>query len=255
MQKIKYLSKSTINIPFSKKSFLGAAIGTMVEYYDYVLFTIFLPILAPLFFTATNAYQALIKGYYVLLIAMIARPLGGLLFGYVGDIIGRRRALLGSMYGIALATFVIGITPTYAHIGIWAIVIITAAKSLQLFCFGGEYNGAGIYVVEHARNKDEAFIGSVLTALTLVGALLASITGIVLTYEWMPSWSWRLAFILGAGIGIFGIIYRKNLLESPHFIHADLKLHGLGKIIKNFPKGADSRLLHWWICYYTSRLL
>lgn len=202
----------------SKTSFLGAAIGTMVEYYDYALFIIFLPILAPLFFPADTAYQSLVKGYFILLVSMIARPIGGLFFGYLGDMVGRRKALLGSMYGISLATMIVGITPTYSTIGVWAIVIMILSKTTQMFCFGGEYNGAGIYVVEHAQNKNEAFVG------------------IVLTLRWMPAWSWRMAFIIGGIIGIFGIIYRKNLLESPCFQKADIKEHTLWHLIKHYPK-------------------
>lgn len=94
-----------------KKSFFGAAIGTMIEYYDYVLFSIFLPILAPLFFPAETIHRSLVKGYFIMLIVMIARPLGGVFFGTIGDIFGRRRALLISMYGIALATLSLALFP------------------------------------------------------------------------------------------------------------------------------------------------
>src|SRR5690348_5626387 len=125
----------------SKKAFLGAAIGTLVEYYDYALFSLFLPIVSPVFFPGTSAYQSLIKGYFIFLIAMLARPFGGAFFGYLGDVIGRPKALLASMYGIALSSIVIGITPSYQTIGMTALVIVMLAKSLQVACFGGEYNG------------------------------------------------------------------------------------------------------------------
>jgi MFS transporter, MHS family, proline/betaine transporter len=220
----------------SKRSFFGAALGTMIEYYDYALFITFLPILAPIFFPTDSLYQSLIKGYWVLLIAMIARPLGGIFFGYLGDVLGRRKALLASMYGIAFATICIGITPNYATLGIATIIIITMAKAVQLFCFGGEYNGAGIYVVEHAQNKNEGFASSLLTATTLAGSLLASVFGIIVTSELMPTWSWRVAFIFGGLIGIVGIIYRKNLLETPYFKQANLQYHGLLNMMKQYPK-------------------
>lgn len=224
------------NLQIPKKSFFGAAIGTMIEYYDYALFIIFLPIMSPLFFPASTPYQSLMKGYFILLIAMLARPLGGLLFGYIGDIFGRRKALLGSMYGIAIVTFLMGVTPSYETLGIWAIVIITLAKAIQLFCFGGELNGAGIYVVEHAQNKNEILTGSLLLAVTLMGSVLASMVGVILTAQFMPSWSWRIAFILGGLIGVFGILYRKNLLESPNFSGADLKFQGTVAMFKQYPK-------------------
>ena len=220
----------------SKKSLFGAALGTIVEYYDYALLTMLLPIVSPIFFPATTTYQSLVKGYVVLLISAIARPLGGLFFGYLGDVFGRRKALLSSMYGIAIATFIIGIAPSYQAIGIAAVVIVTLAKSIQTFCFGGEYNGAGIYVVEHAENKNEAFTGSILSATTLGGSLLAALVGAIITLDMMPAWSWRMAFIFGSLIAVFGIFYRKNLLESPQFQQADLTQHSLRHLVTQYPR-------------------
>jgi MHS family proline/betaine transporter-like MFS transporter len=104
--------------PLLKSHFIGASLGTMVEYYDYAVFSLYLPIIAPLFFPAETAYGSLIKGYWILLLTALARPLGGLAFGYLGDFYGRRNALLWSMSGIAIATAAIGFTPSYATIGI-----------------------------------------------------------------------------------------------------------------------------------------
>lgn len=219
----------------SKKAFFGAAIGTLVEYYDYALFSTFLPIVSPIFFPGASAYQSLTKSYFIFLIAMLARPFGGAFFGYLGDVIGRPKALLASMYGIALSSIAIGITPSYQTIGIAALVIVMVAKSLQVACFGGEYNGAGIYVVEHAKNKKEALSGSLLTAVMLSGGFFASLIGILLTYPWMPAWSWRIAFLFGGLIGVFGILYRKHLARSPHFVAADSKQHTLKALVKQFP--------------------
>ena len=218
-----------------RKSFFGAAIGTMIEYYDYALFSIFLPIMAPLFFPADTVYQSLVKGYFVMLITMAARPLGALWFGYLGDVYGRRKALLTSMYGIAIATVAIGLIPTYAVAGSLATVIIILGKSVQIFCFGGEYNGAGIYVVEHAESNRQGIVGSLLTATTLFGSLIAAVIGIIVTAKFMPDWSWRIAFILGGLIGVFGIFYRRNLLESPGFTEANPEREGILPLIKKFP--------------------
>jgi MFS transporter, MHS family, proline/betaine transporter len=218
------------------QAFFSAAMGTMVEYYDYALFSLFLPIIAPLFFPADTVYQSLVKGYFILLVAMIARPLGGLFFGYLGDVAGRRNALLASMYGIALATLAMGIMPTYASIGVWATIIATIAKSIQIFCFGGEFNGAGIYVVEHAQIKHEGLASSMLVAATLFGSLVASTLGIWLTATAMPDWSWRIAFLIGGFIGLVGITFRKRLIETPHFTPADDKTLPFLKMIKKFPR-------------------
>lgn len=217
------------------RSFLGAAFGTLIEYYDYAVLGTFLPIISPLFFQADNTYDALIKGYYALLIAMIARPIGGLCFGFIGDRFGRRQALVLSMYGIAIATLIIGLTPTYHHIGLWAAIILVTAKAIQIFCFGGEYNGAGIYVVEHAHHKNESFTSSLLTAFTLGGGLLATLVGVMVTVQGMPEWSWRIAFLFGGVMGIIGILYRKNLAESPNFKKAEPHKHNLITMIRTYP--------------------
>jgi len=219
-----------------KKSFFGASIGTMVEYYDYVLFSMLLPILAPLFFPAATAYQSLSKSYVIMFITMFSRPLGGIFFGYLGDTLGRRKALLMSLYGIALATAAIGLTPSYLTIGAWAVVLITIAKTIQTFCFAGEYNGAGIYVIEHAQNNKDAFVGSLLSTTTIFGSLIASFIGYIVTFSFMPVWSWRLAFIFGALIGVFGILYRKNLTESPDFKQADSRQQSFMSMLKLYPR-------------------
>ncbi|MBX9586058.1 MAG: MFS transporter [Gammaproteobacteria bacterium] len=218
------------------QSFIGAAIGTMIEYYDYALFAIFLPLIATQFFPGKDAYEALSNGYYILMISMLGRPLGGAIFGHIGDMIGRPRALLLSMYGIAVTTFIIGITPTYQSIGIWAIVIIVITKFFQIACFGGEYNGAGIYVVEHSKPTREGFSGSALAAIMTSGSIFASLFGVLLTMDFMPSWSWRIAFYVGGLIGVFGVLYRKKLHESPQFKPANNKEHSLRKLIQLYPR-------------------
>ena len=219
----------------TKKSFFAAALGTMIEYYDYALMSIFLPILSPLFFPSDTLYQSLVKGYFILMIAMFVRPLGGIVFGYLGDTLGRRKALLISMYGIALATLGIGVLPTYDQWGIAATVLLVFFKSIQYFCFGGEYNGAGIYVVEHAKKQQEGFASSLLTAIMLAGSLLASLMGIWFTAKSMPAWSWRIAFILGCLVGIIVIAYRKDLAETPVFKAADLKKQSSCNMFKKYP--------------------
>lgn len=219
----------------NKKSFFIVSLGTLIEYYDYALVAIFLPIMAPFFFATTSHYHALVEGYWVLMIAMIARPIGGLLFGYIGDWLGRRVALMFSIIGIAVATLGIGILPGYVTLGIWAAVLLTVFKSIQLFCFGGEYNGAGIYVVEHAKGHAESLQGSYLTAMTLGGGLLASLIGVILTRPHMPADAWRYAYILGAIIGFIAIICRHSLQESPSFKSANLKVHTIKQLLRNHP--------------------
>lgn len=220
---------------FSSKSFVAASLGTLIEYYDYAVLMIFMPIISPIFFPAASAYESLVKGFYTMLIAMIARPLGAIFFGHLGDKFGRRYALLCSVYGIAIATILMGITPSFAQVGIWGGVILTLTKAVQVFCFAGEYNGAGIYVVELAQNRKEAFIGSILTATMIVGSLIATLVGYLILQEGMPSWSWRVAIIMGGVVGIIAISSRKNLVESPNFQKADPQKENFRALITKYP--------------------
>lgn len=225
-----------MTVAVRKQSFIGAALGTVVEYYDTALLAIFLPLIAPQFFPGKDAYHSLMQGYYLLALTMLMRPIGGALFGHIGDMFGRPRALLLSMYGIAVTTFAIGLTPTYASIGVAAIVIILLCKSLQIACFGGEYNGAGIYVVEHAKAGREGLASGLLTGLMVLGSFAATLLGVLLTVDGMPDWSWRIAFFIGGIIGVIGVMYRKNLHESPHFKPADKSKDTLKKLIKDHPR-------------------
>ena len=199
------------------QSFWGAAIGTMLEYYDNGLFVIFLPFLAPLFFPGRSGYDAMMEGYVILLVAFLARPLGGLFFGYWGDRFGRKKSLLLTIYGIAFATLMIGLLPGRAHIGWLATVLLLVCKAVQYFSFGGEFSGAGIYVVEHAPAGREGYWSSLLTANTILGTLLAALLGIFLTEPEMPHYAWRIAFVFGGVLGCFVLFYRRHMLESPVF--------------------------------------
>ncbi len=218
-----------------KKSIFIAALGTLIEYYDYAIFSMFLPFLAPTFFPANSAYDALIMGFYAVLIASIARPLGGIVFGAIGDRFGRRRALLISLYGIAAATLLIGFLPGFKSIGMTAMVILTLVRAVQMLCYGGEYSGAGIYVVELAKARYMSLVGAVLTAMALLGSVVASLVGMFLTWHNPASPNWRLAFILGGVVGLIAIYFRQGMTESVN--HEDLaKRESLGKIIVTYPK-------------------
>lgn len=192
--------------------------------------------MAPVFFPAASSYSSLVSGYWFLSATIILKPFGGLVFGSIGDRWGRRRALLISLYGISATTVLMGLIPPTNQIGVWALILITLAKLIQVFCFSGEYNGAGVYVVEHAKKGSEAFLSSALNAMTLGGSLLACLMGVILTAPGMPNWSWRLAFVFGGLMGFFALFYRKNLLESPVFIESNMGSGSCWELFTRFPR-------------------
>ncbi len=198
----------------TKQSIFIAALGTMLEYYDYAIFSIFLPIIAPVFFAAHSRYDALVMGFYAVLISSIARPLGGIIFGIIGDKWGRKTALLISLYGIALATFTIGVLPGYLILGAASMIILTLIRSIQMICYGGEYSGAGIYVVELAKGYKENFTGSLVSAMALVGSVIASVIGLIITAMNKDNPPWRWAFIFAGVIGVVAVLFRRHMTES-----------------------------------------
>jgi MHS family proline/betaine transporter-like MFS transporter len=219
-----------------KNTLFLASIGTFVEYYDSSLFIIFFPLMAPTFFPHDSLYVSLLKSYLILALSAISRPLGGVFFGYIGDYFGRKRALLSSLYGIAIATLIIGITPGIAKIGMAAIIIIVVARTVQVLSFGGEYNGAAIYAIEHAKGKQEGLIGSAVSAITLSGSLVAILLGLLITLPSMPAWTWRLSYIFGGIVGFCFIYLRKNLIESPVFKPIVNNQYNFRSLLQKFPR-------------------
>ncbi|MCC2624455.1 MAG: proline/betaine transporter [Burkholderiales bacterium] len=233
--------KLKINIPppignkVIKKSIAVASLGTLIEYYDYSIFSMFLPFLAPVFFAQKNDYQSLVMGFYAILITQIARPIGGLVFGMIGDKYGRRTALIISMYGIAFATLGIGLLPGFTSIGIYSIFLLIIIRSVQMLCYGGEYSGAGIYVVELSPSSNSGAVGAILSAMALAGSVMSSLIGMVIIWSNNSHPNWRLAFIIGGIFGLITIYWRTNMQDSTS--HEQLSRNiSFFKLVRQYPK-------------------
>jgi MHS family proline/betaine transporter-like MFS transporter len=202
-----------------KSTTIAAALGNMLEFYNFTLFSLFLPILLPVFFPADSYFASLLLGYLVLAVGFLAYPFGSLLFGYIGDKYGRKRALLLSISLMAIATSLIGVIPSYQQLGYLSPLALSLCRIIQGICAGGESIGAGILVVEHAnKNSNVSFLGSIPAAFGTVGALLASIVVYLLTKYHLTSEWWRYPFIATLVLGLIVFYFRKTMSESPLFI-------------------------------------
>lgn len=213
-----------------RKTIVIAALGGMLEYYDYTLFIILMPLIAPLFFPHVSEYHAIQESFYLLFISAIARPIGAFFFGYIGDYVGRKAALMISITGITIATFAIASTPTYSSIGFSAIVLLAIFRAIQMFCYSSEIIGSGIYVIETTTKTNHGLLSSSIYALSFFGGIVGTIiTFICIHYNF----SWRIPFIVGGVLGLLAIKFRNNLYE-PKIPKATAK-DGFKQILKKYP--------------------
>jgi MHS family proline/betaine transporter-like MFS transporter len=149
------------------------------------------------------------------------RPIGGIIFGKIGDKLGRKVVLTTTIILMAFSTLLIGLLPTYDQIGIWAPILLLIARIIQGFSTGGEYAGAMVYIAESSPDNKRNMLGSGLEIGTLIGYILASLLAstlfITLSDQQMASWGWRIPFLLGLPLGLIGLYLRKSLEESPIF--------------------------------------
>ncbi|MBS0271309.1 MAG: MFS transporter [Proteobacteria bacterium] len=209
------------------KNFAAAFIGTALEFYDFALFGLLAPVFSKLFFPKEDPIAALIASYCIFAAGFLIRPLGGVVFGYVGDTFGRKKAMVISIIAMMVPTSLIGFLPTYGQIGLLAPISLALCRLLQGLCAGGEFSGAAIFVIEHAQERRKYFSGSLVTASSVVGMLAASSMASFCALETMPTWGWRIPFLLSIPIGLLGFYIRKNTQETAAFNNAQ-KNHKIG---------------------------
>ncbi|HIF92410.1 MAG TPA: MFS transporter [Myxococcales bacterium] len=206
----------------SKSSHIVAgAFGNILEWYDFAVFGFLAPVIADQFFPAHDSLAGLIRVYGVFAAGYLMRPLGGMIFGHIGDRVGRKRALELSILMMALPTFLVGVLPTYAQIGTWAALLLIGLRLVQGVSIGGELIGSISYIVEMAPPGKRGFHGSwtlfTATGGILLGSLLVMVLRNALGDEAMAAWAWRVPFLLGIAIAGAGLWLRMGLPESDVF--------------------------------------
>lgn len=205
--------------------------GSALEWYDFLLYAYFASLFAKLFFPTHDQFTSLLASFSVFAMGFLVRPLGALILGHIGDKIGRRTALLATIITITGSSFFMAILPTYEQIGILAPIFLIFLRMLQGIAISGELNSAAAYIIEHVSIKHRGFAGSLVMAIALLGIILAAavatILMTVLTSDQLNTWGWRMAYVIGGVLGIFGIYLRMRSKESPEFVKAANKLDHL----------------------------
>ncbi len=212
---------------------LPAIIGHILEFYDFTIYAVFAVELGQLFFPQSSSLSQLLSSLGVFSAGFIMRPIGGILFGHIGDKYGRKLALTISVTGMAVVTGMIGILPDFNKVGILAPFLLVLMRLLQGLCVGGEGTGASIFVLEHLHNIKPGLIGGIINSSLTLGILLAITTGLFLNNVCGKNEeTWRYAFYLGSALGLAGLYLRLSVDETPAFKNVQKKIKAESMPIK-----------------------
>ncbi len=213
-----------------KRVIFASSLGTVFEWYDFYLYAVLAPFFAALFFPPGNQTAALLSAFAAYAAGFLVRPFGALLFGRIGDLVGRKYTFLVTIIFMGASTFLVGLLPTFASVGWLAPVLMVTLRLVQGLALGGEYGGAATYVAEHAPNDRRGYDTSWIQTTATLGLFLA------LLIIWLcrsnmdakefSDWGWRIPFWLSLILLVFSIYIRLKLNESPIF--QKMKAEGRG---------------------------
>ena len=247
------MSENTASAPAApansrSRVMFASLVGTTIEFYDFYVYATAAVLVFPhLFFPPGNETTALLASFAIFGAAMVARPLGAVFFGHLGDKIGRKNTLIYALLTMGIATFLIGVLPTYHAIGWWAPLLLVIMRLAQGFAIGGEWSGAALVATENAPPGKRALFGTFPQLGAPLGFIIANGLFLIVAAA-LPSdnpsrpseafldWGWRIPFLFSAVMVVIGLWIRLNLVESTPFT----KAINTGKVVK-LPLGAVVR--------------
>ena len=213
-----------------KKVIFASSLGTVFEWYDFYLYAVLAPFFAALFFPPGNQTAALLSAFAAYAAGFLVRPFGALVFGRIGDLVGRKYTFLVTIVFMGAATFLVGLLPTYESIGWLAPILMVTLRLVQGLALGGEYGGAATYVAEHAphgkRGYDTSWIQTTATLGLFLALLVIYLCRSNMDAKQFAEWGWRIPFWLSLVLLVFSVYIRLKLHESPIF--QKMKAEGKG---------------------------
>lgn len=225
----------------------GGVVGSLVEFYEFSVYAVLATTLAAVFFPSVDPTTGLLSTLAVFAVAFFARPLGGFVWGAIGDRIGRKRTLALTVLLMSGATAVMGLLPGYAAIGVAAPVLLVVLRFVQGVSAGGEISGAVSFIAEHAPDRRRGLyvgmisVGSVVG--TLLGSLLPGILALTLSTPDMQSWGWRIPLVAALPLGLIGLYIRSRLDETPFFLTMRRERARAGNPVRAALSGSAQRRL------------
>lgn len=211
----------------------ASSVGTLIEWYDFYIFGSLATVLSTKFFPTDNPTAAFLNTLATFAAGFVVRPFGALVFGRLGDLIGRKYTFMVTLMLMGGATFAIGLIPSYATIGAWAPILVLTLRLLQGLALGGEYGGAATYVAEHAPAERRGFFTSWIQTTATLGLVISlaviMATRASMSKEAFDDYGWRIPFLVSILMVLVSLLIRKNMEESPMFEKAKAE----GKISKN----------------------
>jgi MFS family permease len=205
-----------------RKVIFASSLGTVFEWYDFYLYATLAPFFAALFFPKGNETAALLSAFATYAAGFLVRPFGALVFGRVGDLVGRKYTFLVTILVMGGSTAAVGFLPTYESIGFAAPVLLVSLRLLQGLALGGEYGGAATYVAEHAPDRERGYatswIQTTATAGFFLSLLVIGACRVGMDAATFSSWGWRVPFLLSILLLVFSVYIRLKLAESPVFV-------------------------------------
>lgn len=204
-----------------RRGVIAGVVGNMLEWYDFALFGFFAQQIGAHFFPAGNPSASLLAAFGTFAAGFLMRPVGGALFGWIGDRFGRKQALIGSVLAMAFPSFFIGLLPDAAQIGVAAPILLVLLRMLQGIAVGGEYMASAVFLVEGAEPGRRGWMGSWgplgASAGTLLGSAAGAIVNATMSPEAVMAYGWRIPFLVGLGVGLGGLAIRRHYVERvPH---------------------------------------
>ncbi|MDY0273428.1 MAG: MFS transporter [Advenella sp.] len=216
-----------------RRAILASYLGTTLEYYDFLLYGVAAALVFPkVFFIALDPMAATLSSFATFAVGYFARPLGAIVFGHYGDRIGRKNVLVVTLVLMGLSSMVIGLLPTYQQIGVAAPVLLVLMRLLQGVAIGGEWGGATLMSMEHAKKRGRGFAVSLVSAGGPSGAVLGTL--VMTPFTLLPNdqfltWGWRVPFLCSVLLMIVGLMIRMKVTETPEYAEARKKMQEEGK--------------------------